>query len=337
MKILTAIIFAGSLLIAGLLTAGEQTDVTKDQPAAEEKVVPVPDEAAANAAKPRTAGEVYPEFGIGFLEDAELADIGPDVLATVNGKEITRKYLEQKIKDTPEESRALFESTKGFVLAQLVQRELMLEEARKQGLVKENADEMGENEAIRKMVDKHVEGVEVTEQELKQACQEHKEELGDAKFEDVKDRIRDVLLQSKKQEKFIEFMEGISKGAKVVVDDKWAAEQQKIVTDNPVDKARASGKPTMVEFFAEWCPPCKKMKPTIEELKKSRKDVNIVSVDVDQNESLSLRYGIQNLPTQVYFDRKGKEVDRHEGYLGKKALEDKLDELAKEDQPASKE
>ncbi|HUW31009.1 MAG TPA: thioredoxin domain-containing protein [Planctomycetota bacterium] len=333
MRIPTAIIFAGLMLIAGLLTAGEQTDPAQEQPVIEGKAATP----AADAAKARTAGEVYPEFGVGFLEDAALADIGPDVLATVNGKAITRKYLEQKIKDTPEENRALFESTRGFVLAQLVQRELMLTEARKQNLVKEGADEKAENQGIRDMVDKQVEGVEVTDDELKQAFQEHKEELGDAKFEDIKEQMREMLLQRKKQEKFIEFMEGIGKGAKIVVDDKWAAEQQKIITDNPVDKARASGKPTMVEFFAEWCPPCKKMKPTIDELRKDRKDVNIVSIDVDQNEALPLRYGIQNLPTQVYFDRNGKEVDRHEGYVEKGALEAKLDKLAKQDEPAGKE
>jgi len=328
MKILTAVVFAGWTLFAGSLMAGERADVANDQPVVE-KAAPA-GEAVAAAAKPRTAGSAYPEFAIGFLEDAELADIGPDVLATVNGKEITREYLEQKIKDAPEENRAMFEATKGFILAQLVQRELMLEEAVKRGLVKKDAGEKAENTAIRDMVDKQVEGVEATDDELRQAFKDHKEELGDAAFEDVKERIRDALLQGKRQEKFIEFMESISKTAKVVVDDKWAAEQHKIITDNPVDKARASGKPTMVEFYADWCPPCKKMKPIIEELRQNRKDANIVSVNVDENETLSLRYGIRNLPTQVYFDRTGKEVDRHEGYIEKKALEGKLDELAAE-------
>ena len=313
--------------------AAKAADAVKaaDQKPDESKAEPAGQKPEAPADKSRTAGKAYPEFGVGLLENAGLADLGPDVLATVNGKQITRKYLEAKVAEAPEEYRKLFEKTRGFLLAQLVQREIILAEAKKQGLVKEGDDEKAENKGIYEVIGKQLKAIEVTDAELKEAYEKHKDaDLGGAKFEDVKEKVQEAVLRMKQQEAMVKLLKEISKDVNVVVDDKFAAEQNKQITDNPVDKARASGKVSMVEFGAEWCPPCKQMAPILKELADECKDANIVQIDVDKEETLAMRFFVQQLPTIVFFNATGHEAFRKVGPMTKKEILAKFDEIKKQ-------
>jgi thioredoxin 1 len=83
------------------------------------------------------------------------------------------------------------------------------------------------------------------------------------------------------------------------------------------EKVLKSDKPVMVDFFADWCGPCKQAAPVIDELAEEYKDKMVIGkVDVDENQALAAKYGVMSIPTLIVF-KDGKEVERMSGFAGK--------------------
>ena len=99
-----------------------------------------------------------------------------------------------------------------------------------------------------------------------------------------------------------------------------------INSDN-FDELVASGQPLVLDFWATWCGPCKRVAPIIDALAQDYEgQVVIGKCDVDDDEELPVRFGVRNIPT-ILFIKDGQVVDRHVGAATRAALEDKIKAL----------
>ena len=96
----------------------------------------------------------------------------------------------------------------------------------------------------------------------------------------------------------------------------------------PLDEALINGKPTIAEFGASTCVPCKAMKPILEEIvAEYGEKLNLSFTDVRIHTNIATKYKISLMPTQIFFDSAGQEVTRHVGYWPKEDVLAHLEEL----------
>lgn len=94
------------------------------------------------------------------------------------------------------------------------------------------------------------------------------------------------------------------------------------VTDSSFDQdVLKNSLPVLVDFYADWCGPCKMAEPVLAELSENYKDkILIVKLDVDENQQTSGKYGVMSIPTTILF-KNGSEIGRQVGFGGKQAFE----------------
>ena len=98
------------------------------------------------------------------------------------------------------------------------------------------------------------------------------------------------------------------------------------VTDSNFDEKVLNSKiPVLVDFWAEWCGPCRMMGPLVEELSKEYDGKALVAkMDVDSNAGIAARFGIRNIPTILFF-KNGEVFDKQVGAVPKSILSSKID------------
>ena len=90
------------------------------------------------------------------------------------------------------------------------------------------------------------------------------------------------------------------------------------LNQNNFNNAIANGM-ALVDFYADWCGPCKMVSPIVDEIAEERSDITVGKVNVDDENALAMKYGVMSIPTLIVF-KDGKEVHRIVGYRPKSAI-----------------
>ena len=105
-----------------------------------------------------------------------------------------------------------------------------------------------------------------------------------------------------------------------------AKELKELVYDyeaNPDKWVFKGDKPCIIDFYADWCGPCKMVGPVLEELDAENDQLTVVKVNVDNELDLASKYGVQSIPNMIFF-KEGKAVTQIIGFANKDAILDKI-------------
>ena len=87
------------------------------------------------------------------------------------------------------------------------------------------------------------------------------------------------------------------------------------LNDSNFEQIVSADNPTLVDFWAEWCGPCKTMHPVFESLSKKYPNIKFARVNVDNNQNISMKFAVQSIPTFIMF-KSGQVVDKMMGAVG---------------------
>ena len=93
----------------------------------------------------------------------------------------------------------------------------------------------------------------------------------------------------------------------------------KITSENFESEVINSKEPVMIDFFANWCGPCKMMSPVIDEIAEELQNIKVGKINVDENQELTMKYDVMSIPTIVII-KDGKEIKRFVGVQDKENL-----------------
>ena len=264
---------------------------------------------------------------------------GGQVLATVNGEKITAEHFNQEIAKVKEPNRGIIKENPAKFLEGMIMRRLVLQEAKKQGLLpakEKNGPEgsvSSEETVIKEFLEKRLSSVPaVSRQEIETFYEIYKDRMEGKPLEQVAPIIEQIIRQGKQQEQLEQFIGDLRKSAKVEINKERlqniAAKPPDSNTEEDFSKAFKSGKPVLVDFGSNSCIPCRQMRPILQEIRKEHSGkAEVLVIDVYKYQNLAREHKIRMIPTLIFFDLNGKEVHRHQGFMSKKAILEQLNKM----------
>ena len=269
--------------------------------------------AIANAALPATVEKRFPGLASGVLRSARLVEMPATILLKIEGIEIKAAEIEQMLQQAGPELQPQLEKNRFYILEQQASQRIIVREAK---AVPGTPADLPDDQAVQRLFSQLTAKASVSEAEARAFYDANKEMVGGTPYEQVAEAIKQLLLQNKQSDAVQEYLAALEKRLSIQVNEQWVKTQYALARDNPVDRARGSGTPSMVEFGAAGCVPCDMMQPILDKLRKEFPSrLNVVFIHVGEEKVLAARFGIRAIPVQVFYDRDGKEVFRHEGFL----------------------
>ena len=96
-------------------------------------------------------------------------------------------------------------------------------------------------------------------------------------------------------------------------------EVMKVTSANFEEEVLNSDKAVLIDFYADWCGPCKMFSPIVESVAEENEDIKVVKIDVDNAQDLAIKYQIMSIPTIVVI-KNGQEVNRNVGVVSKSQI-----------------
>ena len=264
-----------------------------------------------------TLQELYPGMSYGIFRMGKLVDM-KDGICSISGKKIGKKFVDTLYKIVPVHLKEKMKQNIFFFVEKQAVKELILINVKKEGIAKEG---MTERDIIHKYILKITEGIKVKDREIDEFYRLNKDRLGKLALKDIREGIRGFLLKEKKNRAIQDRILELAKNAKIEINKRWASEQYNILKSSSLDGARMSGRATIVEFESYNCKDCTKMKDILKQIGKKYKELNFVYMNVKEDPIVAARFGIRYVPIQIYFNKNGYEIYRHEGLNDAKQIE----------------
>jgi len=284
---------------------------------------------AADGGQIAVVGDLYSGLASGCLNYAKAADLPQGTLIKAGALSLGEKEIADEMAKAPPAMQEQLKKNAFFLAEQLFTQRLILQLAKDEAVQsKQDITKADDRTLVQGFFKKITEPIKVTDQEVSDFYKANKDMFDGATLDKVKDQLAPYLLGQKRQEAVTRYIETLGQRMTIEVSAGWAKEQAELSKDNPVGKARASGKPSLVDFGSKGCRPCDMLAPILETLKKKYEGkANVLFISVREEQLLAARYGIESIPVQIFFDKSGKETFRHVGFYPQEEIEKKMAEL----------
>jgi thioredoxin 1 len=269
-----------------------------------------------------------------------IGPLGKPVLAAVNDEKIPVARFQEELGKIDPAARELVKEDPGKLLDIIVNRTLLLQQAKKEGVAAPKggsatppaAGQDAETATIMAYLDKKMAVLPpVAPEEVDRIYETYKDQLGGRKKEEAVILIKQMIEQQRQGEEAEKLIADLRKSAKIDVNQK---ELQKLAvvppgmeTQSEADfrKALTGGKSMVVDFGSNSCIPCRQLRPVLQKIRKDYTGkLEVLIIDIRNNQKLASDYQIQVIPTVVFFDPAGKAVFRHQGFMSEEKVKEQL-------------
>jgi thioredoxin 1 len=272
-----------------------------------------------------------------------IGPFGKPVLATVNGEKIIVAGFQKEMEKVDPSYRDLVKEDPGKLLDILINKALLLQEARKEGVTAPKGEgatsPAAGQDAETLIVTAYFEKKRATlppvpSEEVDRIYEAYKDQMGGRKKEEATTLIRQMIEQQRQGEEVKKLIADLRKNAKIEVNQK-ALQRLAVVppgmetqSEGDFRKALAGGKPMIVDFGSNSCIPCRQLRPVLQKIRKDFTGrLEVLIIDVQNNQKLASEYQVQVIPTVVFFDPGGKELFRHQGFMSDEKIKEQLTKM----------